>query len=125
MRPQSLSNVIRISAFCVFLLLLSACGGGSSSSEPANPNTATQASNSSSLNIAGLLEQEITNQSFNGSVLIAQSGEIILNKGYGNANRESNSPNDSDTIFRIASRELATAIERLLWKNLTPLTPLV
>jgi CubicO group peptidase (beta-lactamase class C family) len=40
---------------------------------------------------------------FNGSVLVAYKGRILLSKGYGLANMECNSPNIPQTKFRIAS----------------------
>lgn len=40
---------------------------------------------------------------FNGSVLIADKGEIILKKGYGYRNEETKKPNDEQTIFELAS----------------------
>jgi CubicO group peptidase (beta-lactamase class C family) len=40
---------------------------------------------------------------FNGSVLVAYKGSILLNKGYGLANIECNTPNSPQTKFRIAS----------------------
>ena len=40
---------------------------------------------------------------FAGSVLVARDGEILLDRGYGLANREWNIPNDGDTKFRLAS----------------------
>ncbi len=40
---------------------------------------------------------------FSGSILIAQNGRIIVNKGYGMANYEHEIPNNSQTKFRIAS----------------------
>lgn len=40
---------------------------------------------------------------FNGSVLVAQKGEILLKKGYGFANMEWDIPNQPDTKHRIAS----------------------
>jgi len=40
---------------------------------------------------------------FNGSVLVAQRGEILLKKGYGIRNSSKNSKNDSATVFQIAS----------------------
>jgi CubicO group peptidase (beta-lactamase class C family) len=43
------------------------------------------------------------NEGFNGSVLVARDGKVILKKGYGLANREWNTPNTPDTKFRIAS----------------------
>ena len=40
---------------------------------------------------------------FNGSVLVAENGNVILNKGYGYANMEWDVPNTTDTKFRLAS----------------------
>ena len=40
---------------------------------------------------------------FSGSVLVARDGEILLDQGYGLANREWLIPNDGDTRFRLGS----------------------
>jgi CubicO group peptidase (beta-lactamase class C family) len=40
---------------------------------------------------------------FSGAVLIARDGEVLLNKGYGFADREAELPNTPQTRFRIAS----------------------
>ena len=40
---------------------------------------------------------------FSGAVLVARDGQILLDKGYGFANREWGIPNDSDTKFRLGS----------------------
>lgn len=40
---------------------------------------------------------------FNGAVLVAKDGDILLQKGYGVKNAENNSMNDTNTIFEIAS----------------------
>jgi CubicO group peptidase (beta-lactamase class C family) len=40
---------------------------------------------------------------FSGSVLVARDGEILLDRGYGFANREWSLPNDGDTKFRLGS----------------------
>jgi len=40
---------------------------------------------------------------FNGSVLVAERGKVILKKGYGLANAEWGIPNTPDTVFRLAS----------------------
>ena len=40
---------------------------------------------------------------FNGSVLIAKDGKVVLCKGYGLADREKKIPNAPDTLFDIAS----------------------
>ena len=40
---------------------------------------------------------------FHGTVLVAENGEIILEKGYGLANREWDMPHEPDTKLKIAS----------------------
>ena len=40
---------------------------------------------------------------FSGAVLVARDGRILLDQGYGLANREWNIPNDGDTKFRLGS----------------------
>lgn len=40
---------------------------------------------------------------FNGSVLVAEDGKIIYNKGFGFADFENKIPNNEDTKFRLAS----------------------
>ena len=40
---------------------------------------------------------------FNGSILVAQKGEVMVKKGYGTANFEWQIPNTSETIFRLGS----------------------
>lgn len=40
---------------------------------------------------------------FSGAVLVARDGRILLDQGYGLANREWNIPNDGDTRFRLGS----------------------
>ena len=42
-------------------------------------------------------------QQFNGSVLVAENGQVIYKKGFGLANMEWNIPNESDTKFRLGS----------------------
>ncbi|WP_250436048.1 serine hydrolase [Hanstruepera flava] len=42
-------------------------------------------------------------EGFNGSVLVAHEGKVILKKGYGFANKEWDIPNAADTKFQIAS----------------------
>lgn len=61
---------------------------------------------------------------FNGSVLVASDGEVILSKGYGMANYEVDVPNSPKTIFRLASitkQFTALAIMQLYEKGLVKL----
>ena len=50
-----------------------------------------------------LLHAFSTQNNFNGSVLVAQKGKIILEKGYGFKNKMGNSLNSVNTIFQIGS----------------------
>ncbi|MGH1433781.1 MAG: serine hydrolase [Lewinella sp.] len=57
---------------------------------------------------------------FNGSVLVAENGEIIYKNGFGQANMEWNIPNKSDTKHRLASitkQFTAMAIVQLVAEN--------
>jgi len=42
-------------------------------------------------------------RNFNGAILVANQGRIILSKGYGLANSKDETPNSPDTVFRIGS----------------------
>jgi CubicO group peptidase (beta-lactamase class C family) len=46
---------------------------------------------------------ELTRLGYSGSVVVAQHGEVILNKGYGLADRAHGTPFTSETVFDIAS----------------------
>lgn len=50
-----------------------------------------------------IIQQYVTNRQFNGSVLVAEKGQVIFKKGYGMANMEWNIPNTPDTKFRLGS----------------------
>lgn len=50
-----------------------------------------------------LVEASVDQGEFTGSVLVARDGQVLLDQGYGLANREWNIPNDGDTKFRLAS----------------------
>ena len=50
-----------------------------------------------------LLKPDTTGRAFNGSVLVAQNGKIILEKGYGFKNKKENLPNTANTIYQIGS----------------------
>ena len=56
---------------------------------------------------------------FMGSVLVVRGDEILLNKGYGKANLEKNTPNDPDTKFRRGSltKQFAAALVLLLQQD--------
>jgi CubicO group peptidase (beta-lactamase class C family) len=49
----------------------------------------------------GMLTKLFENNLFVGSVVVAQNGNVLLNKGYGLADRQQNIPNSPQTIFRL------------------------
>src|SRR4026209_409066 len=53
--------------------------------------------------IDGLMKQYYEYGQFNGSILVADKGKIIYEKGFGMANMEWAIPNQPDTKFRIGS----------------------
>jgi CubicO group peptidase (beta-lactamase class C family) len=50
-----------------------------------------------------VVQYNVSNKKFMGSVLVARGEEILLNKGYGSANLEWNTPNSPATKFRLGS----------------------
>jgi CubicO group peptidase (beta-lactamase class C family) len=50
-----------------------------------------------------LLEAHTNNESFNGTVLVAQKGRIVLQKGYGSKNADKLLLNDGNSIFQVGS----------------------
>jgi CubicO group peptidase (beta-lactamase class C family) len=50
-----------------------------------------------------IVRETTARNEFTGSVLVARGGEVLLDQGYGLANREWNIPNDGDTKFRLGS----------------------
>lgn len=50
-----------------------------------------------------IIQAAVDRDEFSGSVLVARDGAVLLDKGYGFANREWSIPNDGDTRFRLAS----------------------
>ena len=50
-----------------------------------------------------IVRASVESGDFTGSVLVARGGDVLLDRGYGMANREWNTPNDGDTKFRLAS----------------------
>jgi CubicO group peptidase (beta-lactamase class C family) len=66
---------------------------------PAQPTPAGQIG----AQIDNLLNQQVNNQQFSGSVLVAQNGQILLDKGYSMANQDSSTPNTPGTRFYLGS----------------------
>ncbi len=53
--------------------------------------------------IDALVRQYADNKQFNGTVLVAEKGQVLFKKGYGMANMEWQLPNTPDTKFRLGS----------------------
>ena len=61
-----------------------------------------------------------TTNGFSGAILVIQEGELIINKGYGFANKDNNTLNNPNTIFDIGSNTkqfTSTAILKLVEQN--------
>jgi CubicO group peptidase (beta-lactamase class C family) len=54
-------------------------------------------------NMDSLVSAYVRQKSFNGSVLVAQKGKILLEKGYGFKNKKENTLNSVNTIYQIGS----------------------
>lgn len=50
-----------------------------------------------------IVRGSVARDEFTGSILVARGDQILLDQGYGMANREWNIPNDGDTKFRLGS----------------------
>jgi len=50
-----------------------------------------------------IIQSHVDNKQFMGSVLVAQGGQVVLNKGYGSANLEWDIPDSPQTKFRLGS----------------------
>lgn len=53
--------------------------------------------------MAQVVQSSTDAEEFSGSVLVARDGEVLLDRGYGFANREWAIPNDGETRFRLGS----------------------
>lgn len=80
-------------AICCF-----ACTGQVSSQENAEAPKGSHAEQ-----IEALVNRYVDFDQFNGSILVAEKGEVIYKNGFGMANFEWEVPNTSDTKFRLAS----------------------
>jgi CubicO group peptidase (beta-lactamase class C family) len=78
------------------------------------------ASNDTAIHLDQYLQREVREHAFSGAVLVAQSGRVLLSKGYGKANIEWDTSNTSVTKFRIGSltkQFTATALLQLREKG--------
>ena len=83
-------------AACIALVLLAVWFRPDASNPRASGTTKAQ-------KIDALLESYNRYHQFNGSVLVAEHGKIILRKGYGMADLEWSIPNSPETKFRLGS----------------------
>lgn len=89
-----------VSALAV--LVLSALSFSVSAQAPAN-QTAVAASQDVALKVDEYMNALMKMGQFNGSILIAREGKVIVNKGFGLANFELDVPNTPQTKFRLGS----------------------
>ncbi len=97
----------RLPWFFVGVLLLTLAGCATYTPTPVPPPTSTLAPTISASDLNSWVNTYFTslveNHVFTGSVLIARSGQILVDAGYGLADRDRNIPNTPQTKFRIAS----------------------
>ena len=82
---------------CVFLFIFFSNCQSPSSKDNSN------SSNHISEQLDALVEKHFQEEKFNGSVLIADKGNVILNKEYGYSDLEKKNPLSSGSLFEIAS----------------------
>ena len=103
-RPCQVSKCLRL---LILITTLAACNASSSApptgTGPPAPTAKTTLNAPSDPEVISRLDTYFTNLGFTGSVLIARDGKILLNKGYGEADRVKKIPNTARTKFRIAS----------------------
>ncbi|MGI9518397.1 MAG: serine hydrolase domain-containing protein [Pirellulaceae bacterium] len=71
--------------------------------EPAATQSSTADSKELESRVDEYLMPYVSTGNFSSTVLIARNGEILFIKGYGNANRQEEIPNDEQTVFHLAS----------------------
>jgi CubicO group peptidase (beta-lactamase class C family) len=86
-------------------VMVSACGSAVAPTATPIPPTAvpTQDPEALSAEIDALVQENYQNGVYDGAVLVARDGQVILSQGYGFADREKKIPNTPQTKFRIAS----------------------
>lgn len=110
----SVSTTGRLTLVLVSLLapLAAACDGSDgSTSEPMPASTVvseaipSSVSTSEPVDVAGVLSSSVLNNldDFRGAVFVAVGDDVLLSKGYGDADAEAGIPNDPTTRFRLGS----------------------
>lgn len=98
---QKKSQLLQFFLFSLIVTLATSCNGQTNSTSTVNNEKPL--GKSMSEKIDELISIYNFNEGFSGSVLVAENGNVIFKKSYGDANREWNIPNKPDTKFRIAS----------------------
>ncbi|CAH1195356.1 Penicillin-binding protein 4* [Paenibacillus plantiphilus] len=70
---------------------------------PATPTQTQPTASSEVESFSDKVDAYLQKLKFNGSVLLAKKGKVLIRQGYGMANLQTKSPNTPNTIFRIAS----------------------
>ena len=108
-RMSQVYNMRRISVLAILSLLLAGCSRSSILQTPTPMPTPTPISSRlviepEAINRLGAMLAQMTQDgTFTGSVLIAQDGKTLLNKGYGFADRAQGIPNTPQTRFHLGS----------------------
>ncbi|HWW12908.1 MAG TPA: serine hydrolase [Brevundimonas sp.] len=77
-------------------LLFSVTAAGGVQAKPSDDNAVTEA-------LARTMDGYVRNRDFNGVVLVARDGQVLLRRGYGTASMEAGTPNTPDNLFRVGS----------------------
>ena len=94
---QRSTGVAVLAAMCAILVSYPSAQG----TAPATPGIRTTPEIRT--NIDEYMNAAVTVNGFSGSILVAQNGQPVVNKGYGMANIELAVPNTPDTVFRLGS----------------------
>ncbi len=94
-----------IFATILLLLILSACAAPVEALPTATPVPPTPTSQPPTIEdaIDEYITSDMRQSAFSGSILIAKGDNILISKGYGMADIESDLPNSAQTIFRLGS----------------------
>jgi CubicO group peptidase (beta-lactamase class C family) len=95
----------RITFILLFTVMVSACVADVAPTATPIPPTAvpTQDPKALAAQIDALVQENYQKGVYDGAVLVARDGQVILSQGYGFADREKKIPNTPQTKFRIAS----------------------
>jgi CubicO group peptidase (beta-lactamase class C family) len=95
---KKFKSIFTKTAFLALLLNLAII-----STSCAQKETVKEVENDKVAKIDELVRTYVKRGKFNGSVLVAENGEVIYKNGFGHANMEWDIPNQPDTKFRLAS----------------------